>query len=266
MGLRRSHFDDFLAPDTSLPDWVEVISENFMDYGGKPQRVLEHLKKKNIPIISHGVGLSIGSLDSLETDYSKYLERFLSDYKCPWFSDHLCFSSTNTHQFHDLLPVLRTEESLAEIVTKITAIEKKFKTPFAFENISFYGESSLNTMDEVDFINKILDQTNSYLLFDINNIFVNYKNHGIDPQKYIDQLNTDKVIQIHLAGHWDRGDIIIDTHGDHVTDEVWELYKYFIKKMKREVSTLIEWDNDIPDYEVLLFETLKAKEVARSVL
>lgn len=266
IGLRRSHFNEILSPNSNLPDWFEIISENYMTYGGKPKEILQYLKEKKIPIINHGVGLSLGSVDEFNKDYLVLLKDLLSATSSPWFTDHLCFSSTNKHQYHDLIPILRNEKTLEHIIDKIKFIEDYFQIPFAFENISYYGESNHNTLSEIDFINQILEKTNSYLLLDINNIYVNAENHHFDAHKYIDDLNIEKVIQLHLAGHWDRGDIIIDTHGDFVNDSVWDLYRYFIKKIGKEVSTLIEWDNEIPDYKTVLEEAAKAKKIANEVL
>lgn len=265
IGLRRSHFGEILKSSENLPDWFEIISENFMNYGGKPREVLNYLKNQNIPLIAHGVGLSLGSVDPFDQNYLKQLKELIDEYKCPWFTDHLCFSSSFNHQYHDLIPILRNDETLKSIIDKIKYIEDYFQVPFGFENISYYGESSHNTIPEVEFISRILDKTESTLLLDINNIYVNEKNLKIDAKKYIDSLDLNRVGQVHLAGHFDRGDFIIDTHGDSVSDDVWDLYRYFLEKKGQEVSTLIEWDNELPDLNTVLKEALKAKKISHEV-
>ncbi len=264
-GLRRSHFNEILSSQ-QFPDWVEIISENYMEYGGKPRQILQHLREKKIPIVAHGVGLSLGSLDPFNTDYIRALKELIAEYDIPWFSDHLCFSSSNRHQYHDLLPILKTAETLEQIADKIKWVEDCFQLPFAIENISYYGESTKHTMSELDFLNELLVKTSSYLLFDINNVYVNSKNLGHDPEEYIKNINHERIIQVHLAGHWDRGDVVIDTHGAPVPGPVWDLYAKFLKLRGKPVSTLIEWDNELPSYDVLLQEVDKAKELATNVL
>lgn len=266
IGLRRPHFEDILKTNAQLPDWFEIISENFMTYGGKPKEVLKSLSSRNIPLVAHSVGLSIGSTDEFNDDFKASLKKLLEEYDTPWFSDHLCFSSTGKHQFHDLLPLLRTDKTLEAVIAKIKIIENYFERPFAIENISYYGESDHNTIEESDFLNEILSSTNSFLLLDINNIYVNSINHHFDAKSYLDRLDLDKVIQVHLAGHWDRGDLLIDTHGNFIDNSVWDLYSYFIKSVNSQVSTLIEWDNDIPSYTKLLAEANKAKTIALKAL
>lgn len=266
VGLRRSHFESVLKQEALVPDWFEIISENYMTFGGTPRKVLETLKQRKVPIISHGVGLSLGSIDDLNQEYLTYLKDLNDWLDVPWFSDHLCFSSSMEHHYHDLLPILLTPESLVQIVDRIKKVEDIFQRPFAIENISYYGASSHNTISESDFINEVLHRTNSFLLLDINNVYVNAKNHNFDPWNYLMQINSERIIQIHLAGHKDRGDIIIDTHGEKICDEVWDLYGKYIAYLGRQVSTLIEWDSKLPKYEVLLDCAKQAQMVAQSAL
>lgn len=266
VGLRRSHYDEVSEASAKMPDWFEIISENYMTYGGTPSQILDLLESKNVQVIPHGVGLSLGSIDPFNSEYIGLLKKLIARLDAPWFSDHLSFSSSNKHQYHDLIPILRNPETIKQIVERIKFIEDTFQKPFAIENISYYGESDHHTFTEVEFINKILKETNAYLLLDINNVYVNSKNLDFSAEDYIDELNTERVIQIHLAGHWDRGDMLIDTHGDWVTNEVWDLYSYFLKKHQREVSTLIEWDHELPSYSDLLKEAEKAKKTAHLAL
>ena len=266
MGLRRPHFADVLNSNSHLPDWFEIISENYMTFGGTPRKVLESLMDRNIPIVAHGVGLSLGSIDELNPDYISYLKELVNWLDVPWFSDHLCFSSSNQHQYHDLLPIMMTKETLEQISDRIKKIQDIFDRPFAFENISYYGISSHNEFQEIDFINELLHRTNSYLLLDINNVYVNSKNHNFDPWEYLSQVEKERIVQFHLAGHYDRGDIIIDTHGGEVCDDVWHLYQRYIKHIGREVATLVEWDHNLPNYAGILQQVDIARNLARKSL
>ena len=263
VGLRRAHYRELFEVSHHI-DWFELISENYMNYGGRPRRVLDKLNP-NYPLVCHGLGLSLGSACDVSDDYCRALSELLEYTQSPWFSDHLCISSSLKHQYHDLLPVLKTEESLQMIARKIQWVQETFKRPFAIENISYYGESSHHTMTELDFIKALLEQTQCYLLLDINNVYVNEQNLQQDAKEFLRQIPHDQVIQIHLAGHWDRGDWIIDTHGDAVCGEVWELYEWYLKQAARPISTLIEWDNQLPSFEQLDQEVVRAKEIVQRV-
>jgi uncharacterized protein len=265
VGLRRQHFEDVLELDHQV-DFFELLSENFMNYGGHPRKVITSLRQKNIPMIAHGVGLSLGSTDELDSEYVKSLKELLQFTQAPWFSDHLSFASENKIHFHDLIPVLRTDEAVRFISDKIKKIQDIFQRPFAIENVSYYAESDHHTMSETDFINELVNITDCSILLDVNNVFVNASNHLFDAKEYIDAIPMNKVIQLHIAGHFDRGDMILDTHGDFITDSVWDLYRYTLNVAKTKISTLIEWDNDIPNFRTLESEAIKAKNIMSEVL
>ncbi len=259
VGLRREHFDEIFKSKRS-PDWFEIVTENYMDFGGLPEEVLNKILKK-FPVIPHGVSISLGALEPIDENYLFLLKKLLDHIDSPWFSDHLCLSSHGKIQYHDLIPVLKTDESIDVIVEKIKKIKEYTKRPFAIENISYYTESSFHTYDEVTFTNKILAKSDCLMLLDINNVFVNSKNLKFDPYEFINNLNLDRVVQIHMGGHWDRGDMLIDTHGDKICDEVWSLFEYTVKKIGRPVTTLIEWDNELPSYDELLNEADFARAI-----
>ena len=259
IGLRRKHYKVILENRGELPDWFEVVPENFMGFGGKSRQVIDLLIDQKIPLISHGVGLSIGSPDPLDPKYVKSLKEFTQYIDSAWFSDHLCFSSLSSHQYHDLLPVILNKSSLETISDKIKAVQDQVQRPFAIENISYYGTSSHNTLKEWDFINELTHKSDCFILLDINNIFVNSKNLNINAHEFIDHIDLSRVIQTHLAGHKDKGDYLLDTHGDFVCNEVWDLYKYFLEKCPHKVSTLIEWDHNIPAFDIVLSEAQKAR-------
>lgn len=264
IGLRRQHFNNVINSTDGI-DFFELLSENFMNYGGLPRKTITHLKNKNVPMICHGVGLSLGSCDQLDERYIESLQELLDFINAPWFSDHLSFASENKIHLHDLIPVLRSNESVELISNKINKVQQIFKRPFAIENVSYYAESNLHQMSETQFIKKIVQNTGCKLLLDVNNVYVNSVNHRYNMHLYIDELPLDHVIQIHLAGHDKRGEILIDTHGNYIIDEVWELYRYTLNKINRPITTLIEWDNEIPDYQTLKDEASKARKILSEV-
>ncbi len=264
IGLRRPHFEDFLKRSPQV-DWLEVISENFMQTGGRNEKVLAHVLK-SYPVVCHGVELSLGSLDPFNETYLSQLEELLKRTHAPWFSDHLCFTSHGKIHFHDLIPTLRTEESVDVISEKILKLQKRMQRPFALENISYYLESPHHEMTEPEFISQIVKRTGCFLLLDVNNVYVNSQNLGFDPLTYLKNLPLTHVIQIHLAGYYDRKDVLIDTHGDFVSESVWQLYRETLTLLKRPVSTLIEWDNDLPPLSELEQEVEKARAILRETL
>ncbi len=262
LGLRKKHFKKVLENNQDV-DWYEILSENYMKFGGRPLDVLKSLISKKIPIIPHGVSLSLGSSDDIDQSYFKKLQQLIHLLNPPWFSDHLCFSSHEKVHFHDLLPVLKTSESLEIISHKINTLQEKLKIPFALENISYYLKSHLDEMTEEEFITEIVKRTNCKLLLDVNNVYVNSVNFNFNAIDYIKSLPVESIIQIHLAGHWNRGDLLIDTHGDYICPDVWVLYRKTLEYLERPVSTLIEWDNEIPSFEELKKEARKAKEILK---
>ncbi|MCB9091359.1 MAG: DUF692 domain-containing protein [Halobacteriovoraceae bacterium] len=264
VGLRRPHFHTVLENKKDV-DWFELVSENFMGFGGRPRAVITELHRKKVPMVCHGLGLSLGSSDQLNHQYLAELKNLIEFVDAPWFSDHLCLSSAKEIQFHDLLPVLKTEESLNIIVNKINQLAKVIDHPFAFENISYYMESSHNTMSELEFIQELLKQTQSYMLLDINNVYVNAMNFGFDAKEFLKAIPAERVVQIHLAGHDDSGEVIIDTHGAQVPHPVWKLYQWYLEHTGKKISTLIEWDHNIPDYDTLNKQAKMAKEIINKV-
>lgn len=257
VGLRRAYFDSVFSTSRRI-DWLEIVTENFMDFGGRPRRVLEKAKDR-WPVSCHGVGLSLGSVDPLRDDYLDSLKRLVEFADVPWFSDHLCFSSANGHYYHDLIPLLRTGEVVEHVADRMKRVMDAINRPLAIENISYYADSRHNQLAEAEFIDQVLRRSGGWLLLDINNVYVNSRNFGGDPREFIDALPLDRVVQVHLAGHWDRGDVVIDTHGDRVCEEVWDLFGYFLGKAGRPVSTLIEWDNDLPRFDELLDQADRAR-------
>ncbi|MBA4749695.1 MAG: DUF692 family protein [Alphaproteobacteria bacterium] len=257
LGLRAKHYPYIFEHRPSV-DWFEIISENFMDTHGKPRRSLEKIRQ-DYPVVMHGVSLSIGTVDPLNSPYLKQLKDLIQWLEPAWISDHLCWTGVAHKNTHDLLPVPYTEEALHHIVDRIKRVQDFLGRPVAFENPSTYLEFQTSHMQEEEFLARMVEASDALLLLDVNNVYVSCYNHGWDPKTYLDALPLDRVIQIHLSGHTNKGTHIIDTHDAHVTDEVFSLYQYVISKAGRTPNTMVEWDDQIPEFPVLYAELEKAR-------
>ncbi|MFM9890537.1 MAG: DUF692 family multinuclear iron-containing protein [Rickettsiales bacterium] len=261
LGLRVSHYKHIFDHWPAV-DWFEIISENFMDTDGRPKRKLARIRER-YPIVMHGVAMSIGTVDPVNSEYMQKLKALMDWLKPAWVSDHLCWTGIAHKNSHDLLPMPYTEESLKHTISRIKQVQDFLERPIALENPSTYLEFKASDMGEAEFIARMVEESGCHLLLDVNNVYVSSFNHRLDAQTYIDTLPLDKVVQIHLSGHTNRGTHIIDTHDDHVVDEVWALYKYVVHKAGRTPNTMVEWDDNIPEFSVLDAELTKAKEAAR---
>jgi uncharacterized protein len=269
VGLRRPHFEGALAGHQAI-DWLELVSDNFMAFGGRPAEVAERAASR-YPIALHGVSLSIGSVDPLDEDYLRALYRLVETTGAHWFSDHLCFSSAFGTHYHDLLPLPFTEEALDHVCRRIDRVQAGAPRrggapiPFLLENPSYYITFRESEMDEAAFLSRMVERTGCGLLLDVNNVYVNAQNHGYDARASIDALPLAAVGQIHLAGHTRTDELLIDTHGARVCPEVLELYRYVLERTGP-VSTLLEWDNDIPTFATLIEELETIRACAEGVL
>ncbi len=261
LGLRATHYPYIFE---NWPDigWFEIISENFMDSYGRARKNLEHIKG-HYPFVMHGVSLSIGTIDPINSEYLKKLKDFISWLNPVWVSDHLCWTGVAHKNTHDLLPVPYTEEALKHIVARIREVQDFLERPLILENPSTYLEYMDSTMPEWEFIARMVEDADSGLLLDVNNVYVSSYNHRFNPQDYIDAMPMDRVVQIHLAGHTNKGTHIVDTHDDHVIDEVWQLYRYVINKAGF-INTMVEWDDNIPEFSVINEELNKAKKAVET--
>lgn len=257
LGLRSKHFNHILEQLPAV-DWFEIISENFMDSGGRPRHVLRRIAA-NYPIVMHGVSLSIGSHDPLDMDYLHKLKSLAEEVKPMWISDHLCWTGINGINTHDLLPVVLNEESLAHISERVCRVQDFLGRPLVLENPSTYLTFRQSTIPEYDFLRLLTEQTGCNLLLDVNNVFVSAYNNDFNAEHYIRSLPHDKIVQMHLAGHQHCGDYIIDTHDRHVVSEVWQLF-HLAWQLTGGVATLLEWDNHIPEFDEYHAELLKAKQ------
>jgi uncharacterized protein (UPF0276 family) len=262
LGLRRPHYGDFLESERPVPvDFVEVISENFMVEGGRPLDVLRRVRERH-PVALHGVSMSIGSADGLRADYLERL-RALIDATDPLFvSDHLSWSRVAQFNSHDLLPLPYTQEALDRVCSNIDQAQSVLGRAMLVENPSSYIEFA-GDMTEWEFLSAVCERTGCSLLLDVNNIFVSATNHGFDALDYLDGIPASRVRQIHLAGHSQGRDLLIDTHDKPVPDPVWALYREAVGRLGP-VATMIERDDDIPPLAELLGELATARRIAGS--
>jgi hypothetical protein len=256
VGLRTVHFGHILSRRPAV-DWFEVLSENFMDTRGRPLWVLDQVAER-YPIALHGVSMSIGSTDPLDREYLRKLKALAGRTRAHWVSDHLCWTGVAGRNVHDLLPMPYTEEALRHTAARVRQVSEILERPLVLENPSSYVEFAASSMTEWEFLSRLGEEADCGLLLDVNNVYVSSFNHGFDPRVYVDNVPADRVVQYHVAGHTNKGTHILDTHSDHAVAEVWELFRRSCRRTGN-VSTLYEWDEDIPDFEVLHAEALKAR-------
>lgn len=256
VGLRTVHYSYILAnwPDV---DWFEIISENYMDSGGRPLHILEQVAE-HYPIVMHGVALSVGSTDPIDFEYLRKLKALAARVNAAWVGDHICWTGVAGRNGHDLYPIPYNEESLDHIVKRIKVVQDYLERPLILENPSTYLTFRASTMPEQEFVRRMAEESDCGLLLDVNNVYVTCRNHDLDPYEFLAGIPYDRVVQIHLAGHTDKGSHCIDTHNNYVIDPVWEFYGYVHARTGGR-STLLEWDADIPEFPVVHAEVLKAR-------
>ena len=242
--------------------WFEIHSENYFADGGPALAALDAICA-HYPIAMHGVGLSLGSTDPLDLEHLRKLARLAQRISPALISEHLCWSSVDGRHFNDLLPLPYTQEALDHVCARVHAVQDALARTIAVENVSSYYAFPESSMPEYEFVNAVASRTGCSLLVDVNNIYVNARNHGIDPIAYLDAIDRNKVAEIHLAGFDASGPIVIDTHGAPVSPEVWSLYEAAIARFGR-VPTLIEWDTDIPSLSVIEREAATAQRILSS--
>jgi hypothetical protein len=256
LGLRSVHFEAILA-GAAEGLWFEAISENFMDSGGRPRAVIRAVAERH-PLALHGVSLSIGGADPLDFGYLAALKRLADEVRPAWVSDHLCWTGVNGRNSHNLLPMPLTEESLAHVAARVRQAQDYLERPLILENPSSYVRFAESTLDEPTFLRALAEQTGCGLLLDVNNVYVTCFNAGADPLAYLDAFPCERVVQMHLAGHQDLGTHLVDTHDRPVRPEVWELFRIAWARTGG-ASTLLEWDDHIPDLDGCLAELRKAE-------
>lgn len=266
-GLKTQHMDDILKDPHSV-GFFEVHAENYMGAGGAPHAALTKIRE-HFPISVHGVGLSIGSEDGLDPEHLERLAKVVERYEPGLVSEHLAWSTHDTHYYNDLLPVPYDRPTLDRVVCHISKVQDHLKRTVLLENPSTYVAFSQSTMSETDFITEIARRSGCGLLLDINNVFVSATNQQFSPEDYLQDFPLGHVGEIHLAGHAEDQDdsgnaLLIDAHDRPVADPVWGLYKNVIDTIGP-VPTLIEWDNNVPDWPTLRREAQRADRILADV-
>ena len=262
VGLRRPHYAHIIDARPRI-DWFEVISENFMVPGGRPLQVLE-VVRANYPIVLHGVSLSIGSTDPLNRGYLRELRDLARRFEPAWISDHLCWTGVGGRNLHDLLPLPYTGETVRHVAARIREVQDLLGRRILIENVSSYLQFTDSNLTEWQFLTAVADEADCAILLDVNNIFVSAFNHGFDAHTYIDSVPVGRVAQFHLAGHSDHGTHLLDTHDHPIRGEVWALYERAVRRFGN-VAALIEWDDNIPEFDVLAAAADRARAIHSSV-
>jgi len=263
VGLKAEHYADILE---TRPDigWFEVHPENYMGAGGPPHAYLTRIREL-YPLSLHGVGLSIGSDGPLDRDHLARVKALIDRYQPGMFSEHLAWSTHDDIFFNDLLPLPYTRETLQRVCEHIDEVQSVTGRQMLLENPSTYVEFAQSEMSEIEFLREIARRTGCGLLLDVNNVYVGATNHDYDPAAYIDAFPVEHVGEIHLGGHAAQEDdagepLLIDDHGHDVDDAVWALYRRLIAR-RGACPTLVEWDNDIPDWPTLFAEAQRAEAI-----
>ena len=256
IGLRAAHYRQFLDGRPRI-GWLEVHSENYFGAGGFDLHVLEHVRR-NYPLSLHGVGLSLGSADHLREQHLARLQRLVARVEPLLVSEHLCWGAWGGRHFNDLLPLPYAREALDLMVARVDAVQTALGREILVENVSSYLQYRDSEIPELEFVAELARRSGCGILFDVNNLYVNSVNHGFDAHAALRALPAQRIAEIHLAGHSQTGDCLIDDHGSRVIDPVWELYAAAVRHFGAR-PTLIEWDTDIPALDVLLDEACKAQ-------
>lgn len=261
IGLRHEHLQQVLDEHPAI-NWLEVHSENFF-YDNLATSQLAQIAQQ-YPISLHSIGLSLGSADCINQQHLQNLKNAIKRFKPDLVSDHLSWSSIDGRYLNDLLPMPYTQDALNNFTDKVKQTQDFLGRQILIENPSSYLRFKESSIPEWEFFAMLPSLCGCGLLFDVNNVFVSCFNHGYQPSDYLNSVDADDVLQIHLAGHSKKilpqGVILLDDHSKQVTDEVWDLYKTTLAKIGHK-PTLIEWDTNVPDLSLLLSEADKARAI-----
>lgn len=260
LGLRYDLATELLEKAPDSVRFVEIHPENYMLRGGRYKEMLDQARER-WPVSTHGLTMCFGALEPFEDDYLQALKALIKHVDAPWHSDHLCFGGAHGVFTHDLLPLPFTEEAARLASQRLIEARDALDTPVALENVSYYAPQAQDGLDEVSFVTEVLERADARLLLDVNNIYVNAKNFGFDARAYLDRIPVERVVEIHVAGHFIREDALrIDTHGEAVCDDVYELLEYALKRVGP-VPVLLERDNNVPELSELLAEIDRLTEI-----
>ena len=257
IGLRTPHYQHIFNKKPVV-DWFEIISENFMVGGGRALANLDQILER-YRVVQHGVSMYFGSAEPLNRDHLRRLKALIKRTRTPWLSDHLCWGSVDGTYSHDLLPMPYTFEAAEVTARKVREARDFLEVPIAVENVSSYAEFHMSEMTEWEFLNEVVEQADCGILLDVNNIYVSSRNHEFDPYEDLNNIPSERVAQIHIAGHSKFRKYILDTHDHPVIDPVWKMYEHAIRRVGP-AATLLEWDDRIPSFEEVHAEALKAEK------
>lgn len=264
VGLRREYAKELARTERQV-DFIEVMPENWVCFGGRRRQQLEACVER-FPSVTHSVSLNIGGIDPLDGELLDATSALLKRLEAPFFTDHVCYSSVRGQPISDLLPLPFTREVIEHTAARIAAARERVGCPLALENATFYSHMPGAEMDEASFLCQLLEAGDCGMLLDVNNVYVNSQNHGFDARAFIDRMPMDRVWQLHLAGHTLVDDTIIDTHIGPIIEPVWDLYRYTLRRAGRLIPTLIEWDQDIPSFDAVVDEVDRARAAAQQAL
>jgi len=265
LGLRYDLATELLERRPASVSWVEIHPENYVDRGGRYREMLE-LARRDWPVVTHGLSSCLGDPAPFDAGYLSDLRTFLSDLEVPWHSEHLCLGAVDGRFFHDLLPLPFTDEAVRTASQRLSEMRDAIGVPLAFENVSYYATQGPNGLAEADFVVEVLERADAKLLLDVNNIYVNAENFGFDPKAYVDKIPAERVVQIHVAGHLLRDDgLRIDTHGEPVPEDVYDLLDYALRRIGP-VPVLLERDNNVPPLDVLLREMERLRAIYHTAM
>ena len=265
VGLKAQHVEAILTAKADI-GFFEVHAENYMGAGGLPHAQLRAIRE-NYPVSLHGVGMSIGGYGRINADHLARFKRLVEIYQPAMVSEHLAWSTHDDVFYNDLLPLPYTSETLATVVSHVDEVQTSIGRQILIENPSTYLVFEESEISEFEFMAELAKRSGCGLLFDVNNVFVSATNHNFSPRAYIDAYPLEKVCEIHLAGHAsDRDDdgepLLIDAHDREVCANVWDLYRHTLAKTGP-LPSLVEWDNDVPEWEILAAEARKADAILR---
>jgi uncharacterized protein (UPF0276 family) len=256
IGLRRPFYDEILETRRRV-DWLEITPENWMRRGGVRARQLDATAEQ-FTLVPHSVSLSIGGPDPLDVAFLNEISKLCKRVRAPFWSDHLCYSSTGGMQFHDLFPLPFTGEAVKHVVQRVHEVKRRVRFPFALENPTFYCMMPGAEMDEPTFLSEVVERADCGILLDVNNIYVNSLNLGIDPHHYLATVPLERIMQVHIAGHTRKGDVVVDTHVGPIIEPVWQLYQELLARTGP-LPTLVEWDEKIPSMDAVINEADRAR-------
>jgi uncharacterized protein (UPF0276 family) len=263
IGLRWELANDLFERAPPAVRWLEIHPENYVGRAGHYAAQLDRARER-YPIVTHGLTMCLGNPDRPDREYVRSLRALLRSIDARWHSEHLCWGGTNGVYLHDLLPLPQTTATAKAAAARIAELRDALEVDVALENVSAYAHPGPREMSELDFVLEVLDRSNGKMLLDVNNVWVNQNNHGIDASAYVDRIPAERVVQIHVAGHFVRDDgLIIDTHAEPVCEGVHELLRHTLARMP-EVPVLLERDGNYPPFGELVSEVERLAAIAEA--